>query len=207
MIFIITTLLPSLALSSTLKSVEYAAFNSIYDLCGTGLASKGGSTTTAKYGCGWGLTCSRIKTGPSQICLPNAALASSIGKSCLIATTKVGTSVPCDTGTRCISGLCVGVKTRYNTCGASAYQTAGYPATDCAANYKCHPVPAIGTQAGSVNVNGEQVIFMCLASDDFLPGGLGKKKIIRKPLNKRVVSSPKVCYNGACTALSKYPTP
>ena len=197
MIFIITTLLPSLAVSPTLKSVEYAAFNSIYDLCGTGLASRGGSSTTAKYGCGWGLTCSGIKTGPSQICLPNAALASSIGKSC-------SSVLPCGTGTQCISGKCVGVKTRYNTCGASAYQTAGYPASDCAATYSCYPVPAIGTQAGAVNLNGQQVIYMCLAPDDFLPGGLG-----RKPLawERRAVSSPRVCYNGGCTALSRNPIP
>ena len=221
MIFIITTLLPSLALSQ-LQSVEFAAFNSIYDLCGTGLASRGGSTTTAKYGCGWGLTCSSIAAGPSKICLPNAALASSIGKAC-------GAGKPiCGTGTECISGLCVGVKTRYNTCGASAYQTAGYPATTCAAAYTCYPVPAFGTQAGAVVVNGnETVTYMCLGSSDFLPGGIGLmlkingqlaqgqaiqnsfKKPAKRDLAKRVVAAtnPRVCYNGACTAISRSPAP
>lgn len=220
MIFIITTLLPSLA-HSQLQSVEFAAFNSIYDLCGTGLASRGGSTTTAKYGCGWGLTCSSISTGSSQICLPNAALASSIGKAC-------GPGKPiCGSGTQCISGLCVGVKTRYNTCGASAYQTAGYPITTCAAAYTCHPVPAFGTQAGAVVVNGETVTYMCLGSSDFLPGGIGLmlkvngqyaqgqalqdslKKPVKRELAKRVVAAtnPRVCYNGVCTAISRNPTP
>ena len=194
-------LLPSSVVSpKQLKSVEYAAFNSIYDLCGTGLASRGGSTTTAKYGCGWGLICSNIKNGPSQICLPNATLSNSIGKSCIRAT-------DCDPGTRCSIGKCVGVRTRYNTCGRSAYQTSGYPKAECANGYICGRIPAIGID-GDAFSSGRHidsktaVINVCLDRiDDFENIEPPARDLVKRSVGK----GPQVCYNGACTALSRNP--